>query len=458
MRSVWNRRVGTGPPALNSVAVLPFESSAQDPDIEYIADGLTDGLIDHLARAKSLKVQARATVMRFKGNPNPREAARALGVGAVVTGALSRRGTQIVVSAELIHGATGERLWGQTFDRPLADLMRVQDSIVLSIAEGLRLRLSGEEKARLGGFGTDNPEAYELFLKGRFLMQRETEEDDLEALRLFKLAAEKDPNFLDAHLAVATTYGRMVGGGLQSSRDAGGHADEALAKAFAIDPNNVGVRVAMAQKRFVTKHDWAATEREYRAVMDDPTVLRTTHVAPDRPLLRGHRESRRSRGVGRARARRRSRQPRVAGNAREFPDTGDLIACGDKFLVAGRGTRYQRPKTARAASVLIYADPASAVAASLKKAKVESVLKLEGHRATRVQSLEELSAVVSSGRFDVILTATSDSANVQRLVQTSRDAATVLAVDDLVKDRSLLQAIDTAVSQRDQNLKKTRSS
>ena len=138
--------------------------------------------------------------------------------------------------------------------------------------------------------------------------------------------------------------------------------------------------------------------------------------------------------------------------------TGDLIACGDKFLVAGRGTRYQRPKTARAASVLIYADPASAVAASLKKAKVESILKLEGHRATRVQSLEELSAIVSSGRYDVILTATSDSANVQRLVQTSRDAATVLAVDDLVKNRSLLQAIDTAVSQRDLTLKKSRSS
>ena len=137
---------------------------------------------------------------------------------------------------------------------------------------------------------------------------------------------------------------------------------------------------------------------------------------------------------------------------------GDLLACGDKFLVAGRGTRYQRPKTSRAASVLIYADPASAVAANLKKAKVESLLKLEGHRATRVQTLQELSAIVSSGRYDVILTANSDSASVQRLVQASPDAAAVLAVDDLVKNRSLLQAIDNAVSQRDQNLKKTRSS
>jgi hypothetical protein len=133
----------------------------------------------------------------------------------------------------------------------------------------------------------------------------------------------------------------------------------------------------------------------------------------------------------------------------------DLIACGDKFLVAGRGTRYQRPKSARAASVLIYAAPESAVATSLKKAKVESLLKLEGHRATRVQTLEELSTVVSSGRYDVILTAASDSASVQKLVQPSADAAIVLRVDDLVKNRSLLEAIDKAVSQHDQNVKKS---
>jgi hypothetical protein len=132
----------------------------------------------------------------------------------------------------------------------------------------------------------------------------------------------------------------------------------------------------------------------------------------------------------------------------------DILACGDKFLIAGRGTRYQRPKNARAASLLIYADPASAVAAALKKAKVESLLKLEGHRATKVQTFQELSTIVASGRYDVILTANSDSANVERLVQASPDAAIVVAVDDLVKNRSLLEAIDKAVFQRDQNLKK----
>ena len=135
----------------------------------------------------------------------------------------------------------------------------------------------------------------------------------------------------------------------------------------------------------------------------------------------------------------------------------DVFACGDKFLVGGRGTRYQRPKNARAASVLIYADPASATAAAIKKAKVESLLKLEGHRATRVETLDQLSTILSSGRYDVILTADSASAGVQRLL-TSPDAAVVVGIDDLVKSRTLLQAIDKAVLQRDQNLKKARSS
>jgi eukaryotic-like serine/threonine-protein kinase len=269
---LWNK---WSRPAINSVAVLPFDNTTEDPEIDYIGDGLTDGLIDHLSRAESLTVKAHATVMRFKGERDPQKAARALGVGAVVTGALSRRGTQIVISAELIDGATGERLWGQTFDRPMSDLMHVQGSIVLAIADGLRLRLSGDEKARLGQFGTTNPEAYELFLKGRHLMQGDTEEGDLEARKLFEQATDKDPNFLDAHLAVVSTYARSVGGGYASPRETLVHAEAALKKATAIDPNNVAVRVAMTNLRFTATRDWAAAEREYRAVMNDPALFRT---------------------------------------------------------------------------------------------------------------------------------------------------------------------------------------
>jgi hypothetical protein len=133
----------------------------------------------------------------------------------------------------------------------------------------------------------------------------------------------------------------------------------------------------------------------------------------------------------------------------------ELLACGDKFLIAGRGTRYQRPKNARAASVLIYADPASAAAATIKKAKVEALLKLEGHRATKVQSLTELSTIIASGRYDVVLTADTDSADVQKRIATAPDAAIVVGIDKLVKNRSLLQAIDKAVTQRDENVKRS---
>ena len=136
---------------------------------------------------------------------------------------------------------------------------------------------------------------------------------------------------------------------------------------------------------------------------------------------------------------------------------GDLLACGDKFLVAGRGTRYQRPKNARAASVLIYADPSSGLPAALKNLKVESALKHEGHRSTTVQTFDQLSSILAGGRFDVVLAASSVAPNVERLLAGVPDAAVVLALDAPTKERSLLQAIDKAVERHDQNAKKTRS-
>ncbi len=264
-------------PAITSIAVLPFDCVAVDPEIDYICDGMTDGLIDHLSQAQSLIVIAHGTVKRFKGEAS-RKAAEALRVGAVVRGAVSRRGTQLVISVELIDGATGKPLWGQKFVRTKAELMGVQDSIVLYIVKGLRLRLSEEEKARLGGFGTSNPEAYDLVLQGRFLLQSDTEEDDLEARKLFIKATEKDPSFFNAHMGVVSTYVRSMA--YAPPREAAVHALAALVKAAAIEPNSVAVRVSRAHLRLAETHDWAATEREYRAVLDEPTLFRTTAYHP----------------------------------------------------------------------------------------------------------------------------------------------------------------------------------
>ena len=154
----------------------------------------------------------------------------------------------------------------------------------------------------------------------------------------------------------------------------------------------------------------------------------------------------------------------------------DLLACGDKFLVAGRGTRYQRPKNARAASVLIYANPSTGLQAALKKVPLDSVLKHEGHRATTVEAREQLSAILASGHFDVVLVASGDAATVEGLLGQDPDAPVVVAFcvkapgqEQTAPDKSasclktppkeyaLLEAIDKAVERRDQNVRKAQT-
>ena len=146
----------------------------------------------------------------------------------------------------------------------------------------------------------------------------------------------------------------------------------------------------------------------------------------------------------------------------------DLLACGDKFLVAGRGTRYQRPKNARAANVLIYANPASGLPDTLKKVPVDTLLKREGHQATTVETLEQLGAMLAGGRFDVVLVANTVLSAVEKLVAGAADAPEVVAfcvkpatpasndctVKAPPKERSLLEAIDKAVLKHDKNLRK----
>jgi hypothetical protein len=132
----------------------------------------------------------------------------------------------------------------------------------------------------------------------------------------------------------------------------------------------------------------------------------------------------------------------------------DLLACGDKFLSSGRGTRYQRPKNARAASILIYAAPSTELPSD---DRMQAALRHGGHRATTVRTLEQLSAILQGGRFDVVLAGSTSAGAVQQLLGNAPDAAVVLALDSASKERSLLRAIDKAVEQRDRSLKKAHS-
>ncbi|HKC26208.1 MAG TPA: serine/threonine-protein kinase, partial [Thermoanaerobaculia bacterium] len=179
--TLWGR---LRPSAIDSLAVLPFENGTREPDSEYLSDGITESLIDRMSRVPALRVMARATVFRFKGSTDPQEAGRKLGVGAVLTGRISRRDGRLSISAELVDVRSGARLWGDKYDRPSADLLHVQDEIASDISNGLRLRLTEPEKRALSRHGTENTEAYELFLKARYFFYKDTEEGYLEAIRL----------------------------------------------------------------------------------------------------------------------------------------------------------------------------------------------------------------------------------------------------------------------------------
>jgi TolB-like protein len=266
---LWIRQ-HRGPAAIESLAVLPFENGTRDPDSEYLSDGITESLIDQMSRVRALTVMARATVFRFKGTTNPQEAGRKLGVGAVLTGRISRREGRLSISAELMDVATGARLWGDTYNRPFTDLLHVQDAIASEISDGLRLRLTEPEKRTLGRHGTEDTEAYELFLKARYFTYQDTEEAYLEAIRLFNQAAQKDPKFADAYARAAGTYGEMAVDGYTPPAAAFARQAEGAREALLIQPGLPIARFELAGKRFMFDWDWEGAEREFRELFADP--------------------------------------------------------------------------------------------------------------------------------------------------------------------------------------------
>lgn len=284
LAAAWAFRLYTSSTAIDTLAVLPFENKSNDPEAEYLGDGLTESLIGLMSRLPSLRVMARATVFRFKGTPDPLEAGRKLGVGAILTGSVSRRGDRLSISAELVEIETGARLWGETYDRPLADLLLVQDSIASDISERLRPHLSADDKRTLAQRGTSNPEAYDLFLKATFALAKDTEEGDLEARRLFREAVEKDPRFVEARAGFALTFARSAVNGYERPADTWPRLDEEMAKALDLDPGNVHARAQVANRHFFFDWDFRRTEREYRALLDDPRLLQLKRFRPIHPI------------------------------------------------------------------------------------------------------------------------------------------------------------------------------
>ena len=200
---VWDR----GGTTIDSIAVLPFANVSDNKDLEYMSDGITESLINSLSEVSSLRVLPRSTVFQFKGqDAQAQKIGKELGVKAVLTGRVISRGDNLNVQVELVDIQTQAQLWGQQYNRPMSDFLAVQQEIAGAISEKLRLRLSGSEKKKLLKQYTENNEAYQLYLKGNYFIQKATPEELAKGYDLLNQAIRLDPNFALPYIGLAYYY------------------------------------------------------------------------------------------------------------------------------------------------------------------------------------------------------------------------------------------------------------
>ena len=259
----------SGTKKIDSIAVLPFVNATSDVNNEYLSDGLTESLISALSQLPDLKVMARSSVFRFKGNQeDPQKIGQQLQVGAVLMGRISQHGDEVGVQADLVNTSDGSELWGSHYVRKAADITQLQSDITRDVSKRLRVQMTGEEQRRLGSAGTTNPEAYRLYLEGRQLWYGRTPEGLKKSIDLFQQAIAADPNYALAYTGLGDTYNVIpsYGAGI-TSRQAGLLADEATRKALELDDSLPEAHTSRANAlTFALK--WGDAEKEYRRAIE----------------------------------------------------------------------------------------------------------------------------------------------------------------------------------------------
>jgi eukaryotic-like serine/threonine-protein kinase len=269
-------RSRSGQQEISSIAVLPFVNASNDPNSEYLSDGLTEGLINSLSQVPNLAVMSRSSVFHYKGKDvDPQVVAHDLKVEGVVAGRIVQRGDQLIISAELIDARNNHNLWGEQYDRKLTDVLTVEGEITQAISTRLRERLSGDTTKQVAKGGTKDPESYQLYLKGRFYLEKRTPESLDKARDYFSQAIEKDPNFALAHLALGEYYDIVPDYAPVSLSDMVPKARAAAEKALSIDDSLAEGHALLADSH-TSQWEWNAAEREFRRALDlDPNSAAT---------------------------------------------------------------------------------------------------------------------------------------------------------------------------------------
>jgi TolB-like protein/Tfp pilus assembly protein PilF/predicted Ser/Thr protein kinase len=265
-----------------SVAVLSFVDMSPSKDQDYFGEGLAEELIHALARARGLRVAARTSAFALKGlKLDVREIGRMLGVRSILEGSVRKSGHRLRVTAQLIDAATGMHLWSERFDREERDVFDIQDEISSAIVEHLQVTLlAGETRAR-GKRPTDDPEAYNLYLKGLYFGARPGPESFEKALDFFGRALERDPEFAPAHAGIAFVFAGMGAINLAPATEIFPKARAAAERALALDPESALGHAVVAAVQYYLDLDWPAAERSFRRSLElDPsgTIARGQHA------------------------------------------------------------------------------------------------------------------------------------------------------------------------------------
>jgi len=258
--------------------VLPFVNAGGDPNAEYLSDGITESLINSVSQIPGIKVVSRSSAFHYKGKDvGARTVGRELGVRAVLTGRIVQRGDGLSIRAELVDARDDTHLWGEQYNRRLSDILAVQEEIAGDISGKLRQRLTGEEMKRLTRRSTENPEAYGLYLKGRYHWNKRTGQDLQKGIGYFQQAIEKDPTYALAYAGLADCYAVLfLYAGLPSSENFP-KAKAAASKALEIDDTLAQAHAALAFTHEVFYWDFSAAEKEYRRAIELDPKYPTAH-------------------------------------------------------------------------------------------------------------------------------------------------------------------------------------
>jgi len=252
-----------------SIAVLPFVNMSTDPDNEYFCDGIAEELLNALAKIEELKVAARTSAFSFKGKDvNVREIGQALNVSTVLEGVVRKSVNRLRITVQLVNVADGYHLWSERYDREMTDVFDIQDEITLAVVDALKVKLLGTEKAAVLKRYTDNAEAYQLYLKGRYHFNKHTVEGWNKAVEYFKRAMEKEPEHAPAFaglaecLAFAWYYGALPPDEIVPQWKA------ATSRALEIDGELGEAHLSLAHIQFVYEWNREEADREYRRALE----------------------------------------------------------------------------------------------------------------------------------------------------------------------------------------------